>query len=376
MKYPDEIQTVISKKGGVVKYEELSPGISQNLLYYRNRAQTSVKLINDQLRTNIQVEIIDDFGFNAFATGLNGFYFIGINRGVIATLSLVFNRIFADQNLFKFIGKYEIEESDLPLLEDLSVNFEFTVDKLTPFNPPKDPFRKSTSRHLVHLAIDFILAHEIGHIIRGHIDYIQNSFNLVHNEIDNIGTEDNLYPLTNKTLEMDADCWAVNMLLKNELNRVFGILPIPGPEWKEIYMMPGIVIMQFTFAIATVFRIYGDQRLDESGFGNEIYPKPRLRFVISMLELAKNKNFLNLNDKMKFDLNEKGVPKIVLPAFDMIEEAFNSITGKNSNKLSIEDAWGTIGIQQINTLFEFWNRHLSHILQAYSNITLFQLNKI
>lgn len=376
MNYPEKIQAEITKRGGVVNYNEVIPEIRNNLLFYRERAQQSVNNISKQLNLIIRVEIIEDFSFNAFATGESGFNFIGINRGTIATLSLIFSRIFADKKLFKFIGNTEAEESDLPLLEDLSSNFEYTTDKLSSFNPPKDPIRRSTAKHLINLALDFILAHEIGHIIRGHINYIHSKFHTNHDEIGVVKNSAVHYPMANKTLEMDADSWAVTMLLSSELNRVFGKLPIPGPEWKEIYQMPGIVLMYFGFAIATVYRIYGDQRIDQSNFENEIYPKPRLRFVISMLELSKHPDFLKLNETMKFDLTEKGIPININPTFNMIEEAFNVITGKEGSKVSISEAWGEIGIKQINTLIEFWNTELLKELENHSYTFLSQKSKI
>ena len=376
MNYPEKIQAEITKRGGVVNYNEVIPEIRNNLLYYRDRAQQSVNIITKQLNLIIHVEIIEDFSFNAFATGESSFNFIGINRGTIATLSLVFSRIFADKNLFKFIGNTEVEESELPLLEDLSSNFEYTSDKLSFFNPPIDPIRRSTARHLINLALDFILAHEIGHIIRGHINFIQSKFHIKHDETRIVKNSDLHYRMSNKTLEMDADSWAVTMLLSSELNRVFGKLPIPGPEWKDIYQRPGIVLMQFGFAIATVFRIYGDQRLDQLNFENELYRKPRLRFVISMLEFSKHPDFLKLNETMKFDLTDKGIPINIYPTFDMIEEAFNVITGKEGSKVSISEAWGEIGIKQINTLIEFWNTELLKELENHAYLFLSKKNKI
>lgn len=368
----EAIEKIIKKKGGRLNYTDLNPELKEFYEYFKIRAQESIHSIYKQLSgiSDISFDIIEDYSFNAFATGVGNFYFIGINRGTIATLALVFDRYFADRALFPFIGNIENESSDLPIIKNIALNYEYTVDELPYFEPPQDPTRNAVAKHLTKLAIDFILAHEIAHIILGHVDYLNSEYNIILDELSHSETDQTKNKKTRKSLEMDADAWATTILLSSEMRRVIGKLPIQGKEWKETYNRPGIVITYFTFAIATIFRIYGDQRLDNSKFENETYPQPRLRYVISMLQIAIDPDFLKLNEKMKFDLDKNGVPITVAAGFNIIEDAFNYITGKKPSTLSIIDAWGAIGFTQLNTLIDYWNFEIKEKLEKYSYIKL------
>jgi len=371
------IEQRIRRRGGILSTENMPPEFGKSINYVKSRANSLIEHLRDQIRNlgPIEFDIIDNYAFNAFATGHNSEYFIGVNRGTIATLGLVFDRMLADKNVLKFIGDNTIEDDDLPLLDNLTMNFEATVDMLPRFNPPKCPTRNYFSKHFSRMALDFIISHEITHIINGHVDMGKSLHNMHLEEIGMNNDTSIEKGMISKSFELDADTWATKMLLSSEIRRCFGENPLPSKEAKDFYSRPGMVLMQFSIVLATIFRIFGDQRLNTVSFETDTYPKPRLRFVISKLIIAQEEDFLRLNSKMNFDLDEFGVPIIVGPSFNLIEEAFETITGIQRNSTSSSEARSDVGISQINSVIRYWNNNLIDSLKRFSYIKTLPKNE-
>jgi hypothetical protein len=120
----------------------------------------------------IHFDFIDNLGFNAKALRYDGRYFIGVYRGTVATLAVLFDRLLADPEILPFIGDAEAETSDLPLLPDIGIDFVQSVDSVPTFPRPRDPARRAAAQKLAELALDFLTAHEFAHIANGHLDYM------------------------------------------------------------------------------------------------------------------------------------------------------------------------------------------------------------
>ncbi|MEM1119010.1 MAG: hypothetical protein AAGJ18_01090, partial [Bacteroidota bacterium] len=371
MSIETRIEKEIKRAGGRLNLDEVEDNYAEFLSLQLSRFRQAANFIVQQLDSikYIDVDILDNYRFNAFAKGQNGKYFIGINRGLIATITLVFSRLFADKDFLKFVGDVNNEEDNLPLIKSLSPNFEATVDKLPPLKPPRDSVRRETARLFSWLAYDLILAHELGHIIRGHADMYESKGNF-HLDENEIIKANRAFKLERKTLEMDADIWACNMLLTTELSRCLGRLGIPGEHWKWSYERPGVILLNFSFIVSTVFKIFGDTRLDYKPFSEQMYPVPRLRFIISKLRIADNSEFKEINKIGKFNTDENGVPIHVKLAFNTIEDAFKKITGKDNNEISANDARGNLGKKQLNILRNHWNNELMGKLKPFSHIKL------
>ena len=371
MSIESRIEEEIRKSGGRLNLDEVGKNHSEYLSLQLSRFRQATNFIVNQVPSikYIEVDLIDNYTFNAFAKGEKGKYFIGINRGLLATVSLIFSRLFGEKEFLPFIGDVNNEKDDLPLIGNVSPNFEATVDNLPIFDPPQDPMRRETARLFSWLAFDLILAHELGHIIRGHADLYESKIDFHLDEIEIIKSN-RAFKLERKTLEMDADMWACNMLLTTELSRCLGKLGIPNENWKWSYERPGVILLNFSLIVSTVFKIFGDRRLEYELFEDQLYPVARLRFVISELRIADNPEFKEINKNINFDLDKNGVPINVRLAFDIIENAFKKITGKENDDISATEARGILGQKQLNTLRTHWNEELIEKLKPFSHIRL------
>lgn len=371
------IENRIRKLGGRLDCATLSDILKSTYEEVKFRSEKSIEFITKQLNNlNIDFDVIDDYSFNAIAIGINQNHFIGINRGTIATLSLVFNRLLADRNVLEFIGDPSKEKEDLPLLENISRDFIVTTEILPLFLPPQCPVRMVFSNHMTKMAIDFILAHEIGHIISGHVAFSQSKFGLTNDELSLIANSEIENKLARKTMEMDADSWATTILLSSELNRVVGKNQLPGKEWADFYRRPGMVLTLFTFVVSTIYKLFDDNRLDEPTFRLASYPSLRLRCFISLLAIKSNLVLKEINKNTIFELDKFGIPISISAAFSFIETSFEIITGKKSLTQSIDDAWGDREMDQINQLVDYWNTYLINELSNVSYVKIHEKEKI
>jgi hypothetical protein len=174
----------------------------------------------------LHFDFIDNWGFNAMAFRSGGRYFIGIHRGAVVTLNVLFDRMLADPAILPFIGDSSKERADdLPLLPDLGLDAVRSFDSVPLFPRPRDPARRATAMKFSELALDFLTAHEFAHVANGHLDYMTE--NLGISAIDEIG-EPSRGPevrermLANQTMEMDADATAVGLNLSSEWGKVVG----------------------------------------------------------------------------------------------------------------------------------------------------------
>jgi hypothetical protein len=210
-------------------------------------------------------------------------HFDFVYRGAVATLGVLFDRMLADPEILPFIGAAEQEAAGLPLLPGLGIDFKQTVASVPTFPRPRDPARRSTARRLGELALDFLTTHEFAHIANGHVDYAEEYLGI--REIDEFGWAARApgrreRALIKQTMEMDADSIAVLLSLNSEWGRVVGAYPIPGPEWHDFYSRPGMVSLQWSWAVSSLFRLFGEARLtDEDAL--ESHPPPRLRSVMA-----------------------------------------------------------------------------------------------
>jgi hypothetical protein len=281
----DIFREAVASKGGRLDTAGLDPATAAGFDRVAQRARGFLRTAATALpeMPPIQFDFVDNWQFNAVAFRCQGRYFIGVYRGTAATLAVLFDRMLADPEVLPFIGDAEREAERLPQLPDLGTDFVRSVASVPPFPRPRDPARRATARKLAELALDFLTTHEFAHIANGHLDYRENRLGV--SAIEEVG-EPSQAPrareraLISQTMEMDADGTAVAISLGSDWGKVAGTFPRPGPQWDYIYDRPGIVSLQWSWAVSSLFRLFGEARLTGGDVTLEFYPRPRLRSVM------------------------------------------------------------------------------------------------
>ena len=369
--------------GGRLDTATLHPNVAESMNYVAHRArgflQNAAAVVPEM--PPIHFDLINNLQFNAVAFQREGRYFIGMNRGAVSSLAVLFDRMLADPEVLPFIGDPREETADLPLLPNIGLDFERSFATVPEFPGPQSPFRQATALRLWELALDFLTVHEITHIANGHVDYLRNRQGV--SAIEEAGrpawaSSSSEYKLTHQTMEMDADAMAVHISLENEWGRVTGKYPRRSPEWEWIYDRPGVVSLQWSWAVSTLFRLMGDARLVGGEITQEIYPRPRLRTVMVQQAAGQVERPEGLQDHSALVGEDfYNIPPAIKAASLDVEGIFSRLTGKPESPEGLDDAWGAVGRSQICRLQEHWQTKLrDELLEfAYQPLLSYQVRE-
>jgi hypothetical protein len=367
----DTFHAVVADYGGRLDTTNLHPPLAEGLNYAAQRARgflQSAAALPEM--PPIYFDFIDNWEFNAKAFRQDGRYFIGIYRGAIATLGVLFDRMLADPQVLPFIGDAKEEAADLPLLPDIGLDFRRSVASAPTFPRPRHWARELTARKLVELALDFLTAHEFAHIANGHLDYIADHHGI--GAIDEVSraawtSETTESALISQTMEMDADATAVLISLGSEWSKVAGSFPRPGQPWTEFYDYPGRVSLLWSWAVSSLFRLLGEARLTVGDVTQESYPRPRLRSVMIQQAAGRVLRPQGLHTKSPLIGDElHHIPMTIKAGQVDAEKMFTQLTGKPEATEGFDEAWGDVGKSQMYRLQDYWQTKLKGELLRFA----------
>jgi hypothetical protein len=117
--------------------------------------------------------------------------------------------------------------------------------------------RRDIARMLLMWAVRFFTAHELTHIVHGHIRLLQSQFNSCSMaEALHFSSREEATVL--QTLEMDADCGAMKECLEGLLLSENDIADPRNANLHYVYKNPELALKLWSFAIYSLFRIFAD----------------------------------------------------------------------------------------------------------------------
>jgi hypothetical protein len=364
MEEADIFHLAVAGLGGRLDPASVHPETALGLKYAAGRARGFLQTAAAALprMPPIYFDFIDNWEFNARAFRCDGNYFIGVYRGALVTLGVLFDRMLADQRILPFIGKAEEEVAALPpitALARIGTDFIQALDSVSTFSRPRDPARQALASVMMDMAFDFLTAHEFAHIANGHLDYYTSRGISAIDEV--AGTPgDAEDKLISQTMEMDADGTAVLISL--------------GSEWRKIgqqadyYRYPGLVSLFWSYAVSSLFRIFGDARLTGGDVTLESYPRWRLRSVMLQQATGRVPRPHGLATHPVFVGDEPyGIPKTIKAAHWDVEKIFPLLTGAPEATEGLDDAWGDLGKSQTRRLQNYWRTNLKGKLLPFAH---------
>ena len=188
---------------------------------FNHRINTAKKNIDATLN-DIYFDYLNNGCCNAVAYECNKIGYIGLNWGNIIILADIFNRMLSHPEIFPSINASE--ESFPPsysygvtmnATELLKLRFGDSVPNAQQIwnNLPKNKLRENISELCRRIVLDFIIFHEIAHIINGHTEYLQTKFSAPFM----LEFDSSAHPANNsilrQSLEMNADAFATSSSL-------------------------------------------------------------------------------------------------------------------------------------------------------------------
>ncbi|MEZ0276048.1 MAG: hypothetical protein ACAH88_14165, partial [Roseimicrobium sp.] len=219
------------------------------------------------------------------------------------------------------------------------------------------------------LALDFAVAHEFAHILNGHLDfYLSHGSALAMGELDaclESVREAEEAALFRQAIEVDADLSATHVSLRSEWDRIVGINPRRGPEWEEIYDSPGTVSYLWSFAVATLCRVFGDMRPVDKTALSELYPRWRLRSAIIVQTTGAVQKPDGLIGDPSLGESAGRLPPSIMAAYADVEKAFSVVTGLPLAVDGFRESWSISAQARIDQIRTFWESKLKPQLAPF-----------
>lgn len=226
-----------------------------------------------------------DFAHNdsigACAFKCDGRYFIAFNSGTRYMLQLLFCRMLSDPRLFDFIASPIGEDTTLTPLKYSVRAEEMYQAGIRPI-PPKTFERMHYSQMSAHSAFRFLIGHEIAHITLGHVDYFASKTGTAFvSELGwNLPTDEDI--LERQAMEAAADYRSVYSAI--ESLRLTNQTHFPeSPEFLKRRHTLENLLFDWSFAMNTACRIFGDIVVDESELEASSYPPFPLRRFLNVV---------------------------------------------------------------------------------------------
>jgi hypothetical protein len=264
--------------GGRLDRVAIGPSVTRLFDYQRERAQSFLSSVRSALPAlpPIHFDFVNSFTLNARVGRFKGEYCIGINSGVVLLFGFLFGHFLSNREVLPDIGDPNEEASNPPLLPFLVFDAAKMIEAgILPVSPVNN-VRFGYSQFLLEMAFDFLVSHEVCHIVNGHVDYLSKREGVVSLAEVEPQCIDPSVPITRQTMEMDADtagaCDGIGTILRKT-----GNINLVSPPWRQFYVNPSTASFAWCFAVHSLFRLFGDERFLGADLGKALYPPVRLR---------------------------------------------------------------------------------------------------
>jgi hypothetical protein len=303
---------------------------------------------------------------NAVAFKDEGRYFIGVTTGMQFMVEFVFFRMLSDSRMFSTIGNPAVEQSSFPPLNDYTTDAQEMARKGVHTGRPNDDVRFSYAVDLLTSAMFFVIGHELAHVTRGHLDYLNSQtgtpiiseYNEPEKEV--LGVAWNLPTEQEKAerqaIEMDADKRSVLSSVASLKNKLESpeIARVSGRHTMEC------LLYDWSVAINVFFRLFGDLRATGSLVELGYYPPtPLRRFMAVKLAHAA------VMTAWKAPIEAKDAIRLLRDAAAYTEMMFQILTGQPSGN-GVNDAFSREGDEYAIKLNRYWSETLATRIQPYA----------
>lgn len=248
---------------------------------------------------DVYINLISNTLLNAHARKFEQNYFIGINAGTVFLIEETFLKIISNKHLTEEnYSKINIEVNN-----GINYNPYFSTEILG--IAIEDDYQKAINH--IKIVLQFLIYHELCHIYRGHVDYIQKELSLDSiSEIDD--SPDYVFNINLKqTLEMDAD----SLSTKSFYETSEYLLQNDPLFSQEDYLY------EYVYSIYCFFRIFGFYSLKISEIKSSTHPPASIRISFILDHIATI--MLELN-KSEYERN-----KIIDKILQAIKDAENDV---------------------------------------------------
>ncbi|WGQ09930.1 hypothetical protein QG516_25795 [Pedobacter gandavensis] len=247
----------------------------------------------------IEVNFLDGNNLGANAVIYKDRYFIAIQQGSLKILMDIFLRMLASPTIFPILGiSAKEQENEKVEVAQIRSYERFLLNDIK-MQMPNDIRRKEVALLMLRYAIRQLFLHELAHLIRGHYHWLYIE-----------GNSKDCPPLIRQGMEMDADRFAINLVL-NQFK-----LEDEQADLPNTHLVLEEQIFIWGFALAISLNLFPDME-DASDFDNTETPPVALRYGLILTETV----FTVFKDHKKL----KDISAAIFQAIKLPKEAFSQI---------------------------------------------------
>lgn len=310
---------------------------------------------------NVRVCFSDNEDFNAVAYEAGSHSWINVSFECVkkifhhALLLMGRSELLPDAGIEEsFDGRYRIDEFEVPEV----IPFDEKYKQLVFYSGPEKPERSRVAELIAYLGIEFLLFHELGHHLGGHIRYLSDMMGISelyasHNEL--ILENSQLYQM----LETDADAIAIANLLESISTKI--------SFYSEQFLNHHTELVPHCLVIALtiVFYLFPTEKQDHYDLEISKYLPRDVRFclVLSIMIEKMDSEYSCCREKQS---NSSLIGTLSM-ANAMLDELYSDSDKQNSINFDFESE--EYRIYYKNTLLSKW-RDIRNELEPYAVIHL------
>lgn len=204
----------------------------------------------------IYVGVVNSREFNAFAAfdKKSNWFYIGVNASVYYSSLKIFCRMMSDFRVLPNIGEPELERRDLPVAD--LMNLDQVLDGDSGISP-QCPQRRIYAYMLYQDFMQFLITHELAHIMRGHVGWLNQNFGAsLYSELRAL-TSLAVSSGESQAMEVNADISAAQLYYLIALDMHQTSTPEKYGEVRhKFFTDPWLDLMRHTLAVYVLFKLF------------------------------------------------------------------------------------------------------------------------
>jgi hypothetical protein len=351
----------VKRYGG--RYTRIFPAGSEPEIAYRTMRNWASALIQDARGfvpglPHIHFDFVYSGVPNAFAFKDSGRYFIGMTTGLPYLLSLIVFRMLGDRRILPLIGNPQLEVADQPPLTGYTAHAQNMAEAGLRPTLPNCPARLSYGTHLRQSATIFILAHELAHIARGHVDFgnAKDGTGMIDERGLLFGASRDVFET--QVFEMDADKRAT-LLGISSARLTYETNGQTNSPWSATPETPESLLFLWSFAVNTIFRLLGDGTFTTAELATEDHPPHATRRSMIM------QTALAFVDGWRKDFHDGALAALRL-GMEETDRSFEMILGSNTTRSGIPEAFSTPMQEYYHSLQNYWFNDLAPRVEPFA----------
>jgi len=319
-----ELNQAFLSQGGIYDLSQAEGGtyfkqLIQSFNNHLNRFKDPMLNLPD-----VHIGFINNSTLNAVAGRYKSKYFIGINVGTIMILDDLFNRMLSNPNILIDYGDALSETNMEKVFTVQMTDYENLFNINGEAALPKDKVRQNLARHFTAQALKFLVTHEYGHIVCGHLGYLDSlgldqSLKEADGFIDN---KINFTPIFSQTLELDADSIGIVYTIRSAQYLLSIALP---DEFKLFYKNLNDTLSLWLFPIYSLWKLSDNNEPNSKEFHNLSHPSPSTRQYITIATIST----MLISSPKDFKLDGEEIKRLVAALHQTtldVENAFSEIS--------------------------------------------------